>query len=271
MGKFQPPFSFTGTVGNISVYKMRGSDKPIVRTKGGPTKRQIKTKPSFAVTRRNNMEFGGRARMAGQVLEMLRPLKYLGDYNLAGPLNTLFKPIQELDTVSEHGQRNVELSKDPHLLVGFSLNRKNPFENIIANRIVYTLSKERLKASVTFPALIPGVNFFIPGNYAWYKFMVVLGTIEDMFYTERGYTPQNGKEMFMWELEVTDWLAVSPRSEPITVAFNSMGDYFEKPDENVSFNPQSLLLAVGIAFGNMARGEVEMVKYVGAGKVLAMA
>jgi hypothetical protein len=111
MGKFHPPFSFTGSVGNISVYKIRGSDEPVVRTKGGPTKKQIETKPSFATTRKNNKEFGGRARIAGQVLDILRPLKYLADYNLAGPLNTLFKPIQEMDTVNVHGQRNIELTK----------------------------------------------------------------------------------------------------------------------------------------------------------------
>lgn len=100
MGKFKPPFSYTGSVSNLSVYKVRGSDTPIVRRKGGPTKRQIKTKPSFALTRKNNMEFGGRAKIAGQMLEALRPLKYLGDYNIAGPLNSLFIPIQELDTES---------------------------------------------------------------------------------------------------------------------------------------------------------------------------
>lgn len=272
MGKFQPPFSFTGSVGNISIYKVRGSDKPIVRTKGGPTKRQIETRPSFATTRKNNMEFGGRARITGQVLDILRPLKYLGDYNLAGPLNTLFRPIQELDTVNEHGQRNVELTKNPGLLQGFNLNRRTPFETIVANRPDHTLSKETLKASVTFPALIPDVNFFVPGNYSWYKFMVMLGTVEDMFYTEKGYKPENGNEMFMWELEETDWLAVSPRAEPVTVALSKMSDYFKKKaDGNVRFNRQSLLLAAGISFGNMSRGQVEMVKYVGGAKILAMA
>src|SRR5262245_57370077 len=120
MGKFEAPMSYTGTVSNISIYKVRGSDKPIVRTKGGPTKRQIQTKKSFATTRKNNMEFGGRAVIVRQVMSALRPFKYMSDYNIAGPLNSLFIPIQALDTEHEHGQRDVVLSKNPGLLQGFN-------------------------------------------------------------------------------------------------------------------------------------------------------
>lgn len=271
MGKFHPPFSYTGSVGRISVYKIRGSDKLVVRLKGGPTKKQIETRPSFATTRKNNKEFGGRARIAGQVLDILRALKYLGDYNLAGPLNTLFRPIQEMDIVSVHGQRNIELTKNPALLQGFNLNRRTPFDTIIANQVTYTLSKESLKASVTIPALIPDVNFFVPNKYAWYKFMVVLGTVEDMFFTEGGYKPKNGNEMHMYMLEETDWLQVSLRSEAISIELNEMGNFMDEVSEEVSFNPQSLLLGVGIAFGHMVKGQVELIKYVGGAKILAMA
>lgn len=270
MGKFEPPFSFTGTVSNISVYKVRGSDKPIVRKKGGPTKRQIKTKDAFAATRKNNSEFGGRARIVGQVLDALRPLKYLGDFNLAGPLNALFKPIQVLDTESEHGERNVELTRNPGLLQGFNLNRRTPFETIIANQLNYTLSKETLTASINFPALIQGINFFIPGKYAWYKFIAVLATIEDMYYSERGYRPEHGinKEMNMFTIEETNWMAITSRAESFTMELNNLGKEYEEDKEKL--NSHSKLLAVGIAFSNMPGNQIEMVKYVGGAKILCV-
>ncbi|WP_207512651.1 hypothetical protein [Longitalea luteola] len=273
MGKFEPPFSFTGTVSNISVYKVRGSDKPVVRMKGGPTKRQIETRASFATTRKNNKEFGGRARIAGQVLEALRPLKYLGDFNLAGPLNSLFIPIQALDTEHPHGERNVELSKAPGLLQGFNLNRRTPFETIVANQLDYTLSKETVKASITFPALMPGINFFPPGKYSWYRFIAVLATVEDMFYSNGEYQPEHGanREMNMYTIEETDWMAVTPRSEPFTMELNKLGTYYERAADRKQFNRHSLLLAAGIAFGNMPKGQIQMVKYVGGAKILAMA
>jgi hypothetical protein len=156
------------------------------------------------------------------------------------------------------------------LLQGFNLNRRTPFDTIIANSLTYMLSKESLKASITIPALIPDVNFFVPNKYAWYKFIVVLGTVEDMMYTERGYKPESGNEMHMFMLEETDWFAVSPRSEPVYIELNEMEKYIEEVSE-ISFNPQSLLLGVGIAFGHMVKGQVELIKYVGGAKILAMA
>jgi hypothetical protein len=250
---------------------MRGSDTPIVRTKGGPTKRQIKTKPSFAITRMNNMEFGGRAKIAGQVLHALRPLKYLGDYNIAGPLNSLFIPIQELDTEHEKGERNIVLSKNPGLLQGFNLNRRTPFDTIVANPLAYTLSKESLTGSVTFPALIPDVNFFVPGKYPWYKFMAVISIVEDMFYDPNGYRPENDRELYTWALDETDWLPVQAGLPAITKQYTQLKDCYGVGKKRIKLNSHSLLLAVGIAFGDMEKGQIEMVKYVGGGKILGMA
>lgn len=271
MGKFKPPFSYTGSVSNISVYTVRGSDQQIVRTKGGPTKRQIKTKPSFATTRKNNMEFGGRAKIAGQVLYALRPLKYLGDYNTAGPLNSLFIPIQELDAEHEKGQRNIVLSKNPGLLQGFNLNRRTPFDTIVANPLVYTLSKETLTASITFPVLIPDINFFVPGKYPWYKFIVIVGIIEDMFYDPKGYQPQHGREMYSSVLDESDWLTVHAGVPAVTNQYTALKDCYGDISKIAKLNSYSLLLAVGIAFGTMQKGQIEMVKYVGGAKILGMA
>ena len=271
MGKFNPNSSYTGTVGNISIYNVRGLDKPVVRTKGGPTKRQIKTKPSFAITRRNNSEFGGRAKITRQVMDVLRPLKYLGDYNIAGPLNSLFKPIQVLDTENELGQRAIELSKNPGLLQGFNLNRRTPLSTIIANPLEYTLSKETLSGSITIPALMPGVNFFMPGNYSFYKFIAVFGIIQDMFSGQRGYVDKAGKEIhwsFCWFRE-TDWLSVSPQSPSFTI-LGSLESQRKEFKEIISMDAYSCLLGIGIAFGNNSNGHIEMVKYVGGAGVLAM-
>ncbi len=67
----------TGSLDNLSFYKMRGSDKIIVRKKGGPTRKQVKKSPKFENTRRNNMEFGGRSRAVGYIKNALWPLLFL--------------------------------------------------------------------------------------------------------------------------------------------------------------------------------------------------
>lgn len=266
------PFDITGTVGNISIYKVRGSDVPIARTKGGPTKRMVKTRKSFATTRKNNSEFGGRARMTSQVMEVLRPMKYLGDYNLAGPLNSLFIPIQSLDTVNEHGQRNIQLTKNPGLLQGFNLNRRTPFTTLITNSPEYTLSKDKLTATITIPELIPGVNFFPLNNFSWYKIMGVLGIVQDLYYHPLGYGSITGDQQVMGigATKESDWLSITPKSPVTELTFN-FKEFRNVLIQKIGKKNYSCLLGVGIAFGSMARGQVEIVKYVGGGKILAMA
>ncbi|THU30377.1 hypothetical protein FAM09_29920 [Niastella caeni] len=274
MGKLKPILNFTGSVAGLSVYTMRGSDQPIIRRKGGPTRKQIKTKDSFATTRKNNMEFGGRAKITAQVMDVLRPLKYLGDYNIAGPLNSLFIPIQELDTKHEKGHRDVQLTKDPRVLEGFNLNRRTPFESIVLNPPEYTLSKKTLKGAITFPELTPDRNFIVPGNFQWYRFIVVLGIVEDMFCDPGSrwddYHAKHGNPLWLAISRETDWLEVYPGSPSTTFNIEmkiSRKDYLKQ----LSLNCHSLMLGVGISFGTMQKGKITMAKYIGGAKVLGMA
>src|SRR4051812_15148114 len=116
MAKLLPNFMFTGSMSNLSAYKRRDSDKIILRMKGGPTKRKIKTSPNFGETRKNNKEFGGRSTTSGNLLDAFLYLDPVKDYNIAGPLNSLLKSIQELDTENEKGKRHVLISRNPRLL-----------------------------------------------------------------------------------------------------------------------------------------------------------
>ena len=270
MGRVKQQLSVTGSVGNISIYKVRGIDEPIARTKGGPTKRMVKTRKSFATTRRNNMEFGGRARMTSQVMHILRPMKYLDDYNLAGPLNSLFIPIQALDSVNEHGERNIELSKNPGLLEGLNLNRRTPFTTIITNSPEHTLSKETVSATVTFPELLQGVNFFPAENMSWYKLVAILGVIEDLFYTPKGYgnAAKNQHVIGYSVYTESDWFNITPQSPALELTC-SFKESSKGLLQLIGKNNHSCLLGIGIAYGAMVRGQVEVVKYVGGAKILA--
>ena len=59
MARLTGNFDFTGKLGNISAYKINGTGKTVLRTKGGASKHKIKHHPAFINTRRNNAEFGG--------------------------------------------------------------------------------------------------------------------------------------------------------------------------------------------------------------------
>lgn len=250
---------FIGSLQNLSAYKMRGSDKIILRKKGGPTKKQIQRSPKFELTRRNNMEFGGRSKAAAHIKRILRPLLFLADYNITGPLNALLKPIQKMDPKSEWGKRNVLVSKNPRLLEGFTLNRRNLLESIVSAPFSYSIQKQQV--TVEIPALLPGINFRVPGDFAWYRITAVAGLIPDLFYTEHGYITNDKKEYFP-EFTDTGWLPVNTPAPAGKLIIQGLPAI--KPDSC------SMMIAVGIAFGAMQKGEIERVKYIGGGKVIGM-
>ena len=81
----------TGKLANISFYTIQGSDQVYVRTKGGPKKRAIKTKPQFDKLRRNNSEWAACAKTGRSIREAYYKLKHLEDYPAIGSLNALAK------------------------------------------------------------------------------------------------------------------------------------------------------------------------------------
>jgi hypothetical protein len=266
MARLSSEFIFTGSLGELSAYRMRGVEGIIVRTKGGPSKKQIKTSPKFANTRRLNAEFGGRATATKWIMKMLRPLKPLADYNIAGPLNALMKPIQALDVESGFGKRSIYLSKNPGLLPGFSLNRQTTFDSVMRASLPYIISREDRSARIEFPALIPGINLHTNNKHPMYSFVAAWGVVPDLVYTQDiGYHPvTTGYDNLFVETIHSEWFPALKGSPATTLALK-----FETPIPDNAF---SLMLTVGIRFGVMQdENTIKQVKYAGCAKVLAMA
>jgi hypothetical protein len=257
MAKLEGSFQFTGSLQNLSAYKMQGSDKIILRKKGGPSKKQVKYGANFENTRHNNKEFGGRALAAACIKRNLHPLLFLADYNITGPLNALLQPIQKMDIESEWGKRHILLTKQPRLLEGFSLNRRYLFETIIRTPVICRL--QGAQAIIDLPALQPDINFMTPGNYNWYKFIAVAGFIPDVYYTEHGYKPKES-EYFNLEIVESEWLPVNAPAAANSLVIDGMPE--QKPATC------STMVALGIAFGAMNGAEIKPVKYVGGAKVM---
>jgi hypothetical protein len=267
MAKLLPNFMFVGSMANVSAYRRKDSEKIILRTKGGPSKQKIKTSPKFEETRKNNKEFGGRATTSSRLLTVFEYLKPISDYNVAGPINSLLRPIQALDTDSPFGERNVLISRNPKLLEGFNINKRHPFEGMVQNPVNWSINKEAFTATIEFPALIPGINFFLPeGNFPVYQMIAVIAIIPDMFYEKHKYRPLPEHQYQRVKRKLSGWFPVSAGSAPLQMELQL--------DEKVATLPQgfSLLLAAGISFGRTnAAGEVEPAKYIGCGKIVGMA
>ena len=263
MAEMLPGFTFTGTIANIVAYKRKGSDRIFLRSKGGPSKSRIKTHPKFEVTRRNNFEFGGRSTAVKWIMKMFYSQKALADYNVAGYLNALIKPIQALDTESEHGQRNIYFTKNPKLLEGFNLNKQNPFDSIVRYPLTCSVSRDTISARIDIPALKPGINFFVPGRYPMFSFVASLGMMPDLIYKDKGYKLSNNYEAAFPIGKVTEWFACMKGSPALSMELRS--------EHIPPGNDYSLMLSIGIRFGTMDTADsVQQIKHAGAAKVLRM-
>ncbi|AEV98981.1 hypothetical protein A4D02_10515 [Niastella koreensis] len=261
MAKLEGNIQITGSLDNLSFYKMRGSDKIIVRRKGGPSAEQVRKAPNFENTRRNNGEFGGRAAATALIKQVLNPLRFLADYNITGPLNALLKPIQHMDTDNDWGQRSIIISKNARLLQGFSLNRRYQLDTILRTPVLYSLKQQQVVIDI--PELLPGLNFITPGNYSWYKFIATAGIIPDVYYRDDnwGYQPK-GDFNYQPSVDHSAWFPTNAHAGATTLTIDGLPEV--KPEDH------SILIAIGIAFGTMQGTEIQPVKYVGAGKVIGM-
>jgi hypothetical protein len=265
MAQLSKNFDFTGSLGNVSAYKMRGSDKIILRTKGGASKNKIKTHPRFKTLRKHNAEFGGRSLGSKWIRLMLQPLASMGDYNTAGPINALIKPIQAFDTVHELGERDIFFSKGSALLHGFSLNKRYTFDSIIRSSLVYSVDKASLSGSIDIPELVPGINFFNPGKHNFYSIVAVLGVVPDLYYSPYRYMPAWPESSeYQPVYEASTWFTSLEGSKPFTLSLK-----YNQPIQTPNF---IAMLSVGIKFGTMGPGGVmQQIAHAGGAKILVTA
>jgi len=263
MAKLKAPFDFEGKLGGLSAYKMKGVEKTILRTPAGPSRKDIRTKDNYDITRRNNSEFGGCSTAGKYTRNCFHLLKPVFNFNPTWSINSLMHSIKPLDTVSEFGKRNVLISRAAYLLEGYNFNLRNPFETMVRNPPEATIERSTLSASVQFPALIPQVNFFPPGPHSYFRIVAVLAVLPDLFNKGEGYAPE-GEFSFYPEVAVSEWLIVKTGSEPIQLDL-------QLPSAP-SFNSYSLVLSVGIEMGAAGKGgAIETIKHTGCGKILATA
>lgn len=251
---------FTGSLGNVSAYKPAGSNKTILRTKGGADKKKILKSPAFKLTRDNFTEFSGCAKMGGSIRRSMLPMAPLADYNYTSILNSLAKTIQLFDTESERGERNIFISRYKHLLYGFSLNRNTSFESIVRHPLHCDIDRAAKKAFVQLPELMPGVNLTLAKQYPLFRFIVNLGCVADSLFTNRGYLTYEMESRYVY----SDW-------QHATQLFTATGISVELKGEAVLSDNITLILSVGIQMGiPITDSVINPMKYAGCAKIIAV-
>jgi hypothetical protein len=256
--------TFTGTLGDFSAYRMRGSDKIVIRKKGGARKEQIRNDPRFATARLYMTEFGGCSRMGKHVRLSMNPIKGLANYNISGPINKIMKVVQKQDDKSDLGRRAIRLSKHPKLIEGFSLNQKYNLDSILRSPVTAVMNREAGTAHLEIPRLMRDINLFPLNRHAMFRIEVTLGIAPDFIFNSR-----------TGQYEAPDWYDQSYQPSMAYTAWHSSLDESPEATLDVALTklpPQadySFVLSIGIRFGSWTeRGVVKEVKGDGAAKIL---
>lgn len=264
MGSLENNFDFTGRLKNMSAYKMRGHNKIVLRTRGGASKRQIKTAAVFEPTRNLNNEWTGVTGAAQNIRGGLYALKSVADYNTSGPLNALVKKIQKEDNTNPTGKRNILFSRHPDMISHFSFTRDTLFESLIREPLIVDIDKPAGTAMISIPPLRPVINFFPQIRYAYYRIFSVMAAVSDQLWDEQGskyysvmpavagYKPVYGA-----------WVPVSSTQSELT--------YMHTPSFNKEMVSADMVLILGAAlqYGMPSPdGSIQPVPYAGAARIL---
>ena len=266
MARMKNIMQMTGSMANVSMYTMQGHDEVIIRMKGGPNKRQIKTKPQFEKVRRNNSEWAGCTKMGSQIRWSFQNMNRMEDYPVTGALNAICKQIQKLDTESEHGKRAVYLSRHKEMLVGFTFSRKQVLESVLRVPIETTLDRVTGEALIDIPAVNTDLYLYNFRKLPYYRMVANLSGVCDMTVPENEKNYEHAtynyidKEEGVYE---SAWL-------PTMGTQAAMHIRLQYPlIENPIPDDVTLLLCIGIEFGKKGYGDItEPVKYAGSGKIV---
>lgn len=255
-----------GSMANVSIYKRQDSDKVIVRSKGGPKKDHIRTKPQFEKLRQNNSEWTGCTRLGSKIRKSFEVMHRLEDYPVTGALNGICKEIQKLDAMGIPGKRAIRLSQHKDMLLGFPFSRKQVLESVLLVPIETTLDRISGAAHIEIPSVNTELYLYNFRNLPYYRILANLSGVCDMMIPVDGkkyISPYYGyfdKQDSVFESEWIPARGIQPAMH-ITLQYPLVDNPI--PEE------VTLLLSVGIEFGKNEYGNItQPVKYAGSGKII---
>ena len=266
MATIKGPVQLEGGVGGMSFYTRRGSDKIIVRTKGGPSKQAIKNSPGFENLRLNQKEWKGCTSFASRLRFAFGGLHRVADYNLTPALNAFAKNLQKTDENSEKGTRNILFSSYRNNLNGFNFNRNYLFNSVLRVSVVAVINRENVSASISLPRINTEIDVLNVQRLPYFRLVASLGAVSDMLYdaSTNTYNPANEQMHGINATYTGEWLPAENILPEQTIEV-SMNENFRK----VLTEDVTLVVSIAVEFGKVGfTGVPQEVKYAGCGKVL---
>jgi len=267
MVKIKGPFKLNGSIAGISFYTMRGSDKVIMRTKGGASKEKIKNLPQFAGLRKQQKEWSGCTQFGSLARYSFGGLHRVADINLTPELNRIGKRLAKLDTVSPVGQRSIKLSEYKEFLEGFDFNKDYPINTVLRVLPRWEIDRDQLKGVVTFPRINTDINLLNIQKLPFFRLVIAIGTVSDIIYDpdKEAYFPLVSEVHGYSSTLTGEWNSAKTILPEQTMTVQ-MEEQVSHMTDNVT-----VLLTMAVEFGNIGDTKLPVeVKYAGCGKVIGV-
>jgi hypothetical protein len=268
MAIIKPLFEMTGSVAGFSFYKRYGSDKLIMRTKGGAKKFTIRKSPKFKKLRAHFPEWAASVKMSRVLCSTMYSVKHLADFNVSATMNGLSKKMMAPDTVHPIGQRSILLSECRYMLDDFQLNKVHTFASILRVTPSWEIKRETMEAKVNIPYINTNLHLANPYNYPFFRIITILGIASDMVFDVENnkYAPTAEEMNSCADIQCTDWYSTNRviESQELILQFE---EYYYMPGRN----DFSLILSIGVEFGKPdTNGQPLPVKHAGGARVLGV-
>jgi hypothetical protein len=259
----------TGSIKGVSFYTRNGSDKVIMRAKGGASKSRITKGAEFVKLRKHQQEWGGCVQFARAVKNAVGDITRLSDFNLSPVWTGLGKNLMTLDTNAAIGERSLRLSAYRQALEGYELNRRNPFNTVLRTTPAFTVDKELLRAVVSFQRINTTMSLNNFRQLPYFRILVTLGCVSDLRHNAQNlfYNYEAASEELhgLYAIDTGAWLSTDDLIAEKTILLQLSEELLPTDKSEVT-----LLLNVGVEFGKVGiGGAIVPVKYAGSGRILA--
>jgi hypothetical protein len=179
------PAEQSGVPKGYRSYKIKGIDKTIIAKKGGPTKKDIETKPTYQKLRNNQKEFGVASNLSKVLRQSLSGcMSEICESYVSGKLTAEFRNLAKMEQGAT-GTRPLVLSKHGHHLNGFEFNSRAPYKKVFGAKYFVKNGSRKGQVILHFPAFIPQEVFDYPEEATNFKVNARLVALSDYSYDKR--------------------------------------------------------------------------------------
>lgn len=260
-------FQVTGGIKGMSFYTRAGSDKVIMRTKGGPTKRRMEVGPEFEKLRKHQGEWGACVQFARALKTAVGDTYKLSDFNLSPAWTGLGKRLMGLDTTKKVGERSLNFSAFKQALIGYNFNKNYPLNSVLRVMPVCEINRETLKATVKFPRINTENDLYNIQKLPYFRLVVTIGCVSDIQYNTQNlffnFEAMNETLHGVSKSIATDWFSADNILDEQTLAVELNEELQSKITENIN-----VLLSIGLEYGKVGfAGQITEVKHAGCAKI----